>query len=99
VSAVAVETSLPSVRLPERVTLQEAVQVLDGLNRSLAQQAGPDLVLDASGLQVFDTSAVAVLLALRRNLQQQGKKLSVAHWPQRLSDLVKLYGVSELLNA
>ena len=98
-STKAAETALQTIRLPERVTLQEAVQVLDGLNRSLAQQAGSDIVLDASGLQVFDTSAVAVLLALRRNLQQQGKKLSVAHWPQRLSDLVKLYGVSELLAA
>jgi len=99
VSAVAAESAPQTVRLPERVTLQEAVQVLDVLNRSLSRQPGSEIVLDASGLQVFDSSAVAVLLALRRNLQKQGKRFSVAHWPQRLSELVKLYGVSELLTA
>ncbi len=84
-------------QLPERLTLQEAVRVLDQLKQSLAKQSGDRVVVDASGLKVFDTSAVAVLLALRRNLQSQGKQLSVDHWPQRLADLVRLYGVSDLL--
>ncbi|QCB46727.1 STAS domain-containing protein [Hydrogenophaga sp. PAMC20947] len=95
----AVDTSDSFVRLPERVTLQEAVQVLDELNQALAKLPGAQVTLDASGLQVFDTSAVAVLLTLRSNLLAQGKKLSVDGWPQRLADLVKLYGVSELLAA
>ena len=95
----AAEMSESTVQLPARVTLQEAVQVLDGLNRALAKQAGPEMTLDASGLQVFDSSAVAVLLALRPNVLAQGKKLSIHQWPQRLADLVKLYGVSELLVA
>lgn len=93
------DTPASAVRLPERVTLQEAVQVLDGLNRALASQAGSLITLDASGLQVFDSSAVAVLLALRRNVMAQGKKLSIDRWPQRLTDLVQLYGVGELLAA
>ena len=88
-----------TAKLPERLTLHEAVRVLDGLNQALAKQPGSHVVLDASGLSVFDTSAVAVLLALRRNLLTHGKRLSVDHWPQRLSDLVKLYGVSDLLVA
>lgn len=88
-----------TAKLPARVTLQEAVRVLGGLNQALAKQPGSKVVLDASDLQIFDTSAVAVLLALRRNLLTQGKQLSVEHWPQRLADLVKLYGVSDLLVA
>jgi phospholipid transport system transporter-binding protein len=38
-----------------------------------------------------------VLLELRRNLMAQGKTLSVVGRPERLRDLVGLYGVSELL--
>ncbi|MGI9217607.1 MAG: STAS domain-containing protein, partial [Hydrogenophaga sp.] len=44
-----------------------------------------------------DSSAVAVLLELRRELQQQGKALRLHNGPQRLRDLVALYGVQELL--
>jgi len=83
--------------LPERLTLEQAVLTLSQLKQALAQQPGPAVVLDASGLREFDTSAVAVLLELRRVLQLQGKSLTVQHGPQRLRDLVALYGVSELL--
>jgi phospholipid transport system transporter-binding protein len=95
----ATDTPDSVVRLPERVTLQEAVQVLDALSQTLGKQSGAQVTLDASGLRVFDTSAVAVLLTLRSNMLAQGKKLSVDGWPQRLTDLAKLYGVSELLAA
>jgi ABC-type transporter Mla MlaB component len=40
---------------------------------------------------------VAVLLELRRELQAAGRSFSLRHPPQRLSELVALYGVSELL--
>ncbi len=73
-----------AVSLPERLTLQEAVRCWSGSNGSWTKQPGPMVALDASGLKVFDSSAVAVLLALRRNLLAQGKTLSVDHWPQRL---------------
>jgi phospholipid transport system transporter-binding protein len=63
----------------------------------LIQQPGPVVALNADGLKVFDSSAVAVLLELRRNLMAQGKTLSVVGRPERLRDLVGLYGVSELL--
>jgi phospholipid transport system transporter-binding protein len=97
VIAMAADKLESTAQLPERLTLQEAVRVLDQLKQSLAKQSGDRVVVDARGLRVFDTSAVAVLLALRRNLQGQGKQLIVDHWPQRLSDLVGLYGVSDLL--
>lgn len=86
-----------SVPLPEHLTLQGVTQTLQRLKPLLAQQAGPTVVLDAAPLQVFDTSAVAVLLELRNGLQSQGKLLRVLHMPERLRALVKLYGVGELL--
>ncbi len=85
--------------LPERLTLAEAGATLEQLGRALAQNPATEVALDASRLAVFDSSAVAVLLELRRTLQVQGKTLRVEHWPQRLQALVALYGVSELLPA
>jgi phospholipid transport system transporter-binding protein len=42
---------------------------------------------------------VAVLLELRRDLQPQGRALLVQDWPPRLQDLVRVYGVQDLLNS
>ncbi|MBA4212971.1 MAG: anti-anti-sigma factor [Polaromonas sp.] len=84
--------------LPERLTLEQAVPMLAQLMPSLMSQPGPQVVLDASALREFDTSAVAVLLEWRRVLRPQGKTLLVQHAPQRLRDLVALYGVQELLS-
>lgn len=83
--------------MPEQLTMQGAAQALLQLRQTLAQQAGPAVMLDAQGLQVLDSSAVAVLLELRRELQQQGRTLALSNPPQRLRDLMALYGVSELL--
>lgn len=85
------------VSLPERLTLQEAAPVLERLGRELQKEVGPMVSLNASALNVFDSSAVAVLLELRRTLLAQGKTLAVTGRPQRLRDLVGLYGVDGLL--
>lgn len=86
-----------SLVLPEQLTMQTASQALETLKRELDSQVGPVVVIDAQGLSVIDSSAVAVLLELKRELQATGLSLSLMHPPQRLSDLVALYGVSELL--
>ena len=86
-----------AARLPQRLTLNEAVQTLEQLDTALARQTPTTLQIDASSLEVCDSSAVAVLLELRRRLMAQGKTLQVHHIPQRLRDLVGLYGMSELL--
>lgn len=88
-----------AVALPVRLTLQESVQELARLDSALTALPGPVVSIDASALKVFDTSAVSVLLELRKRLMAQGKTLAVTQWPKRLRDLVGLYGVSELLPA
>ncbi len=92
--------SVPDQRaiLPERLTLEQAVPTLAQMRSALLAQPGPAAVLDASALRECDSSAVAVLLELRRELQQQGKTLQLQNGPQRLRDLVALYGVQELLS-
>ena len=55
--------------------------------------------LDASALESFDSSALAVLLGLRRVLTAQGQSLHVLGMPPRLRELAQLYGVLDLLQA
>ncbi len=57
------------------------------------------VLLDASDLQEFDSSALAVLLACRREAQKLGRSLQVDGLSERLRELATLYGVLELLQA
>jgi phospholipid transport system transporter-binding protein len=57
----------------------------------------PAVTLDASELAEFDSSALAVLLALRRTLRQKGRALRVEGMTPRLRELASLYGVMDLL--
>ncbi len=84
--------------LPLRLTQQQAGAELARLTALLVQQPSTPATLDAQALQVFDSSALALLLELRRRLLAQGKTLQIQHWPPRLLALASLYGVSELLH-
>ncbi len=88
-----------TVPLPEVVTLSVASGVLHTMSMALEEQTSTAAMVDAQGLQTFDSSAVAVLLELRRTLAQNGRQLQVVNLPPKLKELVALYGVSELLPA
>ena len=87
---------MDAARLPERLTVADAGRVLAELRAALAAQAGERVAVDAAALQQFDSSALALLLELRRELQRGGRQLQVLNWPARLRDLVAAYGVAEL---
>lgn len=83
--------------LPAEITHDRAVASQRMLEQALGAEAGAAVVVDASALQRFDSSALAVLLACRRTCLDRGKALVVAGMPARLADLARLYGVAELL--
>lgn len=85
--------------LPPELTHAQAVACLELLQQTAAQQTdrAQPLRVDAGLLQRFDSSALAVLLALRRASQRQGRGFEVLHLPQRLRTLAGLYGVDALL--
>lgn len=89
--------SSTTVQLPQRLTIEGASAALTSLQSATSQSQAPVVHLDASAMRDFDTSAVAVLLELRRRLRDQGKDVEVLNWPERLSALVRLYGVEGLL--
>ncbi len=61
--------------------------------------APTDMVVDASALRQFDSSALAVLLEYRRQALAAGKAFSVRDAPERLLQLAGVYGVAALIPA
>jgi len=84
--------------LPATVTMQEARDARAMLAQALKREPEGSVVIDASGLQQFDTSVIAVLLECQRLAQAWGKAFSVKHAPPKLTALAKLYGVDPILS-
>jgi phospholipid transport system transporter-binding protein len=85
--------------LPAHLTHDLAVPAAQALKAALAAQTGAAVVADAGALEEFDSSALAVLLACRRDVLAAGKTFSVQSLPERLRRLAGLYGVEVLLPA
>ncbi len=83
--------------LPATITMRESRDTLRLLSQALQGETEREVVVDASPLQQFDTSALAVLLECRRLAQTFGRPFSVRNAPAKLAALATLYGVDELL--
>ena len=83
--------------LPVELTHAQAKGCLAQLVAGLGAETGSPVVVNATALERFDSSALAVLLELRRVCQRGGKVLVVRGLPKHLSDLATLYGIEELL--
>ena len=83
--------------LPAQLTHDEAAACARMLAQTLRTETGQQAVADASALQQFDSSALAVLLDCRREALALGKSFAVAGLPPRLRELAGVYGVAELL--
>lgn len=82
--------------LPDELTHGQATACLAALVANLAAEAAP-VQVDAAALRHFDSSALAVLLELRRACAGAGKPMVVRGLPTGLRDLAALYGVEALL--
>lgn len=85
--------------LPSELTYQQATACLRMLVQGLPAQTAGEVVVDASSLQDFDSSALAVLLEFRRLSLASGNAFAARGLSPRLTDLARLYGVDELLLA
>jgi phospholipid transport system transporter-binding protein len=83
--------------LPEVLTLREANTTLRMLDQSMRSVDAATLTIDASALRTFDSAAVAVLLECRRLARAWNKGFEVHGAPAKLAELVRLYGVDQLL--
>lgn len=87
--------------LPATLTAREARDTLRMLSQGLRAQARTEtrVVIDASALVRFDSSALAVLLECHRLARAWGKSFEVNHLPPKLAELAGLYGVAEVIGA
>lgn len=83
--------------LPAQLTQREAAALTADLQQRLLAQAGQAVQVDASALARFDSSALAVMLQLRRDALAAGRTFAVLGLPQQLAGLAGLYGVADLL--
>jgi len=90
------------MRVETGVALLEGDLVLDNATRMLAEGEQAILagsrVFDLSGVVRMDSSALSLLLALRRsgNRNAVGKDLEFRNVPESLSSLARLYGIADL---
>lgn len=77
-------------------TVRAAQQQLRQGLQALPQAA--HVVLDASGVQAFDSAGLALLLECRRTAQAQQQSLHVQGWTPSLQSLAQVYGVMPLLD-
>ena len=85
--------------LPAELTHAQAPACARMLAQAMRSDPAREAVADASGLQRFDSSALAVLLECRREALALGKTFAVSQLHPRLRELATLYGVAELLPA
>ncbi len=88
------------MQLPEHATLEQAAALAEtvpaAVAAAVAAGSGP-LQVDASQLQAFDSSTLALLLHTHRLAQAAGRELVVTGAPAQLAQLAQLYGVEGLL--
>jgi phospholipid transport system transporter-binding protein len=85
------------LQLPRELTYRQARECLLRLRPLVVGHSAQQVPVDASAVKVFDSSALAVLLACRRAAQEAGKQLVVSGLPKGLQSMAALYGVDGLL--
>ena len=87
------------LKLPAALTHDQATALVKIFHMVLlAEPANREpVVADAESLSRFDSSALAVLLACRRQAQALGRAFYVRGLPPRLRQLAGLYGIAELI--
>ncbi|HMN19915.1 MAG TPA: STAS domain-containing protein [Ottowia sp.] len=85
--------------LPSELTHVQARAALNLLLQAARAEAGEQVCVDAGALARFDSSALAVLLEVRRACLRERKSFVVRDLGARLRTLARLYGVDGLLPA
>ncbi len=85
------------LQLPAMLVHQTATASLASLLQAVRAQPTACVTVDAAALARFDSTALAVLLEVRRVALSLGKTLTLHALPPRLADLARLYGIAELL--
>ena len=87
---------MTTLALPTLLTHDQATACAQSLGLEIRTKKSDVICIDASALEKFDSSALAVLLQCRRDAATTGKSFAVTDLPHQLLELADLYGISEL---
>jgi phospholipid transport system transporter-binding protein len=90
---------MPALALPSLLTHDQAAACAQTLAAGIRAEVSGKVVVDASALEKFDSSALAVLLECRRAAMSAGKSITILNLPAKLRELAGLYGIQSLLVA
>ena len=88
---------MSALALPSVLTHDQAAVCAQTLAAGIRAEVSDKVVIDASALARFDSSALAVLLQCRREAVASGKGLSIDGLPAKLRELAGLYGIQALI--
>jgi ABC-type transporter Mla MlaB component len=84
-----------SVRAPQRLTVENAADVLDEIQQFAADK---DLVqMDLSPIVSIDTAGLQLLTVVRHDLQRSGKSIALSGAPDCVVEAARLLGVEHQL--
>ena len=86
------------LKLPAVLTHAAACGFFDTVTKEVPSMSG-EVVIDASALNQFDSSALAILLECRRQALAAGKGFSVKGASGPLLQLADVYGIATLISA
>jgi phospholipid transport system transporter-binding protein len=89
-----------SFKFPAKIDHANVESVLAnglGMMKSLAQ--GGLLVIDCQDLQSFDSSALSIILSMKRQAQAQSVNIQLDAVPEKLASLATVYGLSDVVLA
>lgn len=89
---------MTALAFPAVLTHDQASACAQSLGMDIRAELGESVVINASALEKFDSSALAVLLQCRRDSAAASKGFEVTGLPHQLRQLANLYGINELLD-
>jgi phospholipid transport system transporter-binding protein len=87
-------------KFPEKIDHANVENVLAsalGVMKTLTQ--GSLMVIDCKDLQSFDSSALSVILSMKRQAQIQSVNVQLDAVPEKLASLATVYGLSDVVLA
>ncbi len=89
-----------SFTFPAKSDLANVEGVLaDGLEMMTTLAQGSLMVIDCQDLQSFDSSALSMILSIKRQAQIQSVNVQLDAVPEKLASLATVYGLSDVVLA
>ncbi len=87
-------------KFPDKIDHANVESVLaDGLGMMKTLAQGSLMVIDCKSLQSFDSSALSMILSMKRQAEMQSVNIQLDAVPDKLASLATVYGLSDVVLA